>query len=162
MSEGNLPAAAPSVNESTTDPQTAWQRVWREGIAPQLSQADLSALRLALERDDPALIQGATVEPVPLPRYDDHPVESACLVAYIGWRSRNLQTVREVEEWFTQVCFQADKSLGEPAACRWLLNWFDDTPRPAMRLAMVAEIDAELARRRLPWPNKAQAPGAAA
>jgi hypothetical protein len=162
MSEGNLPAAAPSVNESPTEPQTAWQRVWREGIAPQLSLADLGVLRLALERDDPALIQGATVEPIPLPRYDDHPVEGACLVAYIGWRSRELRTVRQVEEWFTQVCFQADKRLGEPAACRWLLNWFDDTPRRAMRVAMLAEIDAELARRRLPWPNTAGGQAAAA
>jgi hypothetical protein len=77
MSEGNLPVAAPSVNDSPTEPQTAWRRVWREGIAPQLSLADLHALRLALERDDPALIQGATVEPIPLPQFDDHPVEAA-------------------------------------------------------------------------------------
>jgi hypothetical protein len=77
-------------------------------------------------------------------------------------RSRGLRTVRQVEEWFSQVCFQADKSLGEPAVCRWLLNWYDDTPRQSMRIALLAEINAELGRRRLPWPNQTQAPGAAA
>jgi hypothetical protein len=150
MSDLNLPAAAAAVNDSRSgrsEPVTAWQRVWRHGIVPQLSLADLDALRIALERDDPTLIQGATVEPPPLQQFEDYPVESACLIAYVGWRSRQLRTVGQVEEWFAHVCFEADKSLGEPAVCRWLLNWFDDTPRMAMRGALVAEIEAELARR---------------
>ena len=30
--------------------------------------------------------------------------------------------------------------LGEPAACRWFLNWFDDTPRDQMRRELLAEV----------------------
>ncbi len=37
-----------------------WQEVWHRGIAPQLSDAGLEALAVALRDDDPRLQQGAT------------------------------------------------------------------------------------------------------
>ena len=58
-----------------------------------------------------------------------------------------LETVGEVEEFFARICFEADQRLGEPAACRWFLNWFDDTPRAEMRREMLAEIELALADR---------------
>lgn len=58
-----------------------------------------------------------------------------------------LKTVGEVEEYFARVCFDADQALGEPAAVRWLLNWFDEPPREAMRPAFLVEVDAKLTRR---------------
>lgn len=122
----------------------SWQRVWRDGFARVLSRENLEALRDALSRDDPDLIQGATTRPPPLQCLQDWPVEAACASAYCGWKD-GLNTVGETEEFFARVCFQVDQVLGEPAACRYFLNWHDDTPREEMRLALLAEVELALA-----------------
>lgn len=75
------------------------------------------------------------------------PVEAACPIGYAGWHGDGLDTVGEVEEFFARACFEADRRMGEPAACRWLLNWIDDTPRDEMRVLLADEIDLELYRR---------------
>jgi hypothetical protein len=129
----------------------AWQRSFREGIAPLMSTPALLALKKALAVDDSALIQGATTAPPPLPSVKDWPVEAACAVAYAGRQGEGLETVDQVEDYFAHVCFGADKALGEPAGCRWFLHWFDETPRPQMRLALLAEINLELASRSPSW-----------
>ena len=56
-------------------------------------------------------------------------------------------TVGQCEEFFAKCCFEADQSLGEPAACRHFLNWFDDTPRDEMRRELLAEVELTLAGR---------------
>ena len=56
-------------------------------------------------------------------------------------------TVGQVEEFFAKACYQADQRLGEPAACRWFLNWFDNTPRAEMRRELLAEVELALAVR---------------
>jgi hypothetical protein len=58
-----------------------------------------------------------------------------------------LSTVGQVEEFFARCCFEADQRLGEPAACRWFLNAYDDWPRDEMRREMLAEVERELAER---------------
>lgn len=52
-----------------------------------------------------------------------------------------MKTIAEVEEGFARACFEADQILGEPAACRWLLNWYDDTPREEMRRELLGELN---------------------
>lgn len=126
----------------------SWQKVWREGLAPRISTAGLEALKEGLATDDPRLLQGATTTPPPLQCVQDWPVEGACGLGYCGWQGDGLETVAEVEEYFAQACFEADQALGEPAACRWFLNWFDDTPRDEMRRLLTAEINRTLAQRR--------------
>lgn len=126
----------------------SWQKVWREGLAPLLSDEGLEALQGGLMRDDPRLLQGATTTPPPLQCVQDWPVEAACALGFTGWQGEGLETVAEVEEYFARLCFEVDQRLGEPAACRWFLNWFDDTPRDEMRRLLLAEVQAELARRR--------------
>lgn len=125
----------------------AWRKVWRDGLVPHLSTDGLRALRMAVVEDDPRLIQGVTTSPPPLQSLQEWPVEGACGLGYCGWQGEGLQTVAAVEEYFAQLCFEADQALGEPAACRWFLNWFDDTPRAEMRALLVAEIDLALATR---------------
>ena len=125
----------------------AWRKVWREGVAPQLSTAGLEALRLALAGDDDRLLQGATTTPPPLQCVQDWAVEAACVVGFCAWQGDGLETVAEVEEFFARVCFEADQVLGEPAACRWFLNWFDETPRDEVLRELLAEVNRELARR---------------
>jgi hypothetical protein len=77
----------------------------------------------------------------------DWPVEAACALGFSGWQGDGLETVGEVEEFFAKVCYEADVRLGEPAACRWFLNWFDDTPRDEMRRELLEEVEYSLAER---------------
>ncbi len=125
----------------------SWRKVWREGLVPLLSTGSLEALRRALAGDDPRLIQGATTTPPPLQCVQDWPVEAACALGYCGWVGDGLETVAEVEEYFARMCFEIDQRLGEPAGCRWFLNWFDETPRDEMRRLLLGEVHRALARR---------------
>jgi hypothetical protein len=125
----------------------SWRKVWRDGLAPHVSTAGLEALRSALLADDERLVQGATTVPPSLMCVQDWPVEAACVLGFCGWRGDGLETVGEVEEYFARMCFEADKALGEPAACRWFLNWFDETPRPEARQELLAEVNRTLAQR---------------
>ena len=85
----------------------------------------------------------------------DWPVEGACVVGYCAWQGDGLETVGEVEEFFARVCFEADQRLGEPAAVRYFLNWFDDTPRDEMRRELLDEVNRTLAERFLPGAEPA-------
>jgi hypothetical protein len=125
----------------------SWRKVWRDGFAPVLSTAGLQELRKALVRDDARLTQGATTTPPPLQCVLDWPVEGACALGYSAWQGDGLESVGEVEEFFARACFEADQRLGEPAACRWFLNWYDDTPREEMRTLLLSEVNRTLAER---------------
>lgn len=123
----------------------SWRMVWRDGFLPTLATEGLVSLRDALVTDDPRLTQGSTMTPPPLMCVQDWPVEGCCALGFCGWQGgRGLGTVGEVEEFFAKVCFEADQRLGEPAACRWFLNWFDDTPRLEMRRELLQELDNEI------------------
>src|SRR6516225_8882065 len=115
----------------------SWRKVWRDGLAPLISTAGLEALERALSTDDARLLQGATTTPPPLQCVQDWPVEAACALGYCGWQGEGLESVAEVDE-----------RLGEPAACRWFLNWFDETPRDEMRSLLLTEVNRTLGRRR--------------
>ena len=125
----------------------SWKHVWRNGVAPLLSTMSLEVLRKALVADDSRLLQGATTSPPPLQCVQDWPVEGACGLGYCGWQGDGLETVGEVEEFFARMCFEIDQRMGEPAACRWFLNWFDDTPREQMRSELLGEVQRVLAQR---------------
>ena len=116
--------------------------------APCCPPAGWKRLRQALTNDDPRLLQGATTTPPPLQCVQDWPVEAACALGFCGWQGDGLETVAEVEEFFARMCFEIDQRLGEPAACRWFLNWFDETPRDEMRALLAAEVTRSLAQRR--------------
>src|SRR5437588_2848770 len=126
----------------------SWRKVWREGLEPLVSTEGLEALHQALVTDDPRLLQGATTTPPPLQCVQDWPVEAACALGFCGWQGEGLESVAEVEEYFARLCFEVDQRLGEPAACRWFLNWFDETPREEMRALLLPEVNRTLARRR--------------
>jgi hypothetical protein len=124
-----------------------WRKVWREGLAPHLSTHGLEALRQALVDDDAGLLQGATTMPPPLEGLREWPVEAACALGYCGWQGDGLETVAQVEVFFADICFETDQLLGEPAACRQFLNWFDDTPRAEVRAQLLAEVNRSLGER---------------
>ena len=137
----------------------SWRKVWRDGLVPLLSTAALESLQAALADDDARLLQGATTTPPPLQCVQDWPVEAACALGYCGWQGEGLETVAEVEEFFARMCFEIDQRLGEPAGCRWFLNWFDETPRDDMRRQLVEEVNRSLAQRREAGDDEAVAEG---
>jgi hypothetical protein len=154
-----------------------WRRVWRDGFAPLISTKALGALKLALETNDPRLIQGATTSPPPLQCVLEWPVECGCLIGYCGavdlggflYSAEDIRlrqadsvenegyvrphpnvtaaTVAEVEEYFARMCFEVDQKIGESAGCRYLLNYFDEDERDKVFAEMLAEVNRELADR---------------
>lgn len=122
----------------------AWRKVWREGFVQQLSALELESVRKGLRANDYCLVQGSTTVPPPMQVVLDCPIEATDILAYGAWKSGGLKTVGEAEEYVAKLCFQADTALGEPAAASYFLNWYDDTPREEMRIAMIAEINLAL------------------
>ncbi len=127
-----------------------WRRVWREGFAPILTTKQLEALKDGLLRDDARLIQGATSSPPPMQCVLDWECEGACLIGYAGWQGDGIPNVGDVEVFFANACFEADQRIGEPAACRYLMNFWDDSPRDEARRQMIEEINRELLARFIP------------
>lgn len=128
----------------------AAKKVWVEGFQPQFSTEALRSLATALETDDPRLTQGSTTTPPPLMCVQDWPVEACCGAAWNGVEECggfSEATVGQAEERFASYCWECDQRMGEPAACRHWLCWFDDTPRPQMRAELLAAIQEELQRR---------------
>lgn len=118
----------------------SWRKVWRDGFAPAMSIEALEVLLVGLEKNDPAIVQGATTRPPPLMCVQDWPVEAADAIGFAGWKGESLSTVGEVEEYSAKMCFEADQRLGQPAACRWFLNFWDDTPRGEVFKLLAEEI----------------------
>ncbi len=130
------------------------RRVFREGVAPQLSVYELLALQAGLLRSDPAIIQGDTVRPFHHHTKHREP-EACCPIAYSQWKSAdNLPgiTVSEVDEEFAKVCARCDEALGYERSIRHFLNWVDDTPRTEMIRDLLAEVTIALTARSMEMP----------
>lgn len=126
----------------------SWRTVFRNGFAPFLPIAGLEYVADLLRKDDPRLLQGATTKPPGLTANLDSECEAACFLGSCAIAC-DRQTVGEVGLFFADACWKADQLLGEPAACRWFLNWYDDTPRAAMRVELLAEVERALAERKV-------------
>lgn len=136
-------------------PMESWREVWRNGFAPGFSTEVLEHLWQALKIDDIRLAQGSTCTPPPLMCVADWPVEACDFLVFGEWAARGFNlTVGEAEEIFAKRCFDADTLLKEPAACRWLLNFWDDSPRNEALSFLLAEVERELARRLTAKPTE--------
>lgn len=128
-----------------------WRNVWHGGFAPVLPTESLEALAEALRADDVRLTQGSTTTPPPLMCVQDWPCEAGCALGFCGAVANGgfgNATVGQCEEFFARACLEADQRLGEPAACRSFLNYFDDAPRDQMRNELLAEVELVLAERK--------------
>ncbi len=74
-----------------------WKKIWHDALAPLLSTSGLEALRQALVRDDPRLIQQATSNPAPAEIFQEEAIEGACALGFCAWKGDGLDTVGEVE-----------------------------------------------------------------
>lgn len=127
----------------------AWRTTWRKGFAPLFPSEVLEVLAQGLEENDSKLIQGSTCLPLPMPRVAAWDIEAADSVAYGYWRGGLIRTVGDAEELFAQLCFECDDALGEPAACRHFLNWFDETPRGCVVPELLGEVTRALEGRKV-------------
>lgn len=129
------------------DPIQTWRTVFRDGFAPILPTNGLEYVAELLRNDSPELIQGATTYPPPITVNQQEAAEAACFLGACGMGD-GCQTVNEVGEFFAKACWDADQKLGEQAACRWFLNWFDETPRAEMRRELLAEVERVIVERK--------------
>jgi hypothetical protein len=151
-----------TAKETSTQLETeSWRHVWRQGFAPFLSKPSLEALRDALRADDTRLIQGSTTSPPPLQCVSDWPCECACAISFCGAvemggllprgtateQGLGHATVGMVEEFFARACYQCDQAMEEPGACRWFLNFFDETPRYEMINLFLPEVEWAIAQK---------------
>lgn len=119
-----------------------WEKVLRDGFLPAMSRPAVESLLEACRTDDPRLTQGSTTTPPPLMCVQNEQCQGACAVGFGGWQGEGHETVGDVEEYFARLCYECDKNIGEQAACRHFLTWFDDTPR-AEALANLAIVLAD-------------------
>jgi hypothetical protein len=124
-----------------------WRRVWRDGLAPNLSRAALLALQSALLTDDSRLVQGTLSTPPPLDVLRPCAINGACALGLCGWHGEGLNTIGQVEDYFDRACDAAAAAVDEPAACRHFLNWYDDAARDVMRRQLLAEVKLALQRK---------------
>jgi hypothetical protein len=134
---------------------TAWQRVWRLGIAPQLTTEGLQGLKAALERNEPRLITGATLLPAPLQPELNSPVQGCCPLCYglLDGLQPGEVSVGLLEQGFAAACRKADELLGEPASVRYFLNAVDEWSRDELRQNLSPEIEWALAQRAEKQPD---------
>lgn len=125
----------------------SWRIVWRNGFAKVLPLDGLVSLAEALRVDDQRLSQGSTTTPPPLMCVQDWPCEGADAIGWTKYKGDTQVSVGDVTAHFGAMCIDADAALGEPAACRWFLNWFDDTPRDEMRRELLPEVERAIAIR---------------
>ncbi len=125
----------------------SWRYVWRNGFAPLLSTLGLDALRKALKRDDPRIMQGETTVPIAINSNRYRKLEGCCALGYCTWRGEGLDSVGEIDGQFGQLCAEADQRLGEPQATRYFLNWYDEVPRNTMRFELLTEVERTLRER---------------
>jgi hypothetical protein len=123
----------------TTDTLSPVEASWH-ALLSQLPTCGLTALRDALERDDPAIVQGATVQPCAVGAAGDFPPQAACAYAYGAWKAWRLATAHAVDAEFARLCVKADlEAGGEAAFCRHALNHYDESPR-AVAFALVLKV----------------------
>lgn len=118
--------------------------VWRKGFCPNYSTAALAALAEALAANSECVIHDATTEPPALEACLNWPLKAACLVVAGPWLAGEVRTVSEAESKFAELCFAADKAMGEPAACRHPISVCDDGPRDLARRMFLVEVLREL------------------
>lgn len=121
----------------------SWRRVFRTAILPLINRNTLEQIATALRDDDPRLVQGQTTVPPVVSGLSDWPCQGGCLIGFAGM-VEGLRSVGEINDFFAEMCYRIDERLGEPAGCRWFLNWFDETPRAVVRRELYDEITVAL------------------
>jgi len=126
--------------------------VFEEGFAPQFSTETLILFQYALEENSDKIVQGSTTVPFPMLCLHDWPISGADAIGSLVWQQQydwaEGITVGDVEEGFARACFECDKAMNEPAACRYFINWFDEGNRGEVFAELSKWIDDIITERR--------------
>lgn len=166
-------SVTPTLVKDEEEAAEPWRKTFRKGILPALWEKAggrvgyATALRAVerhlLDDEDGTMCQGNTTEALgdshsvrDFPGRGDYPCDAASFLAFLAWKGGLVKakheraTINEVEEAFAEMCFLIDKNMGEPAACRWFLNWFDETPMSSVRQPLLREVMRALSACGLP------------
>ncbi len=119
------------------------KQVLIDGFFPQIGTDSLRELLRLCRTDNPALVQGTNCL---WQEWSETSQLKTCAIGSVAVAEGNLDP-DQIENRFAELCAGADSRIGEYAACRWFLNWHDETPREAMLSALASEIEAEIKRR---------------
>jgi hypothetical protein len=128
----------------------AWDDVFREHIAPRFTLEELRALEAAVEKNDPRLVQGATLLPYTGLDHDKEGVGATdiiacCATTFPGWAAGTRKTRKENIEFIQRLAVEIEAV--RPGTFRVFLNWFDETPRIKMLAAFLPVIREVIAAR---------------
>jgi hypothetical protein len=128
------------------EPPEAWRKVWREGVAPQLSTEGLQGLLDALKRDDSRIITGATTEPPAFSAASSLPIERCdpVIFAMLDGHSPAACTVGLMDEAFGRLAIRCSELCGMPRAIGTLLCWLDEQDRETWRIELMRETSLAL------------------
>jgi hypothetical protein len=115
------------------------QEIFHSAIGWRLGQEGLAALKDALERDDPALLQSTTVSPDINVCCRHDACTGACAIGLALWKGWGLCSVGEVEHQFSKLAVQVDSQLGSGSCMRWV-SWYDEMPRQEMRRVLLPQV----------------------
>lgn len=124
----------------------SWRKVWREGLAPLLTDPQLEVLLAGLRADDPALIQNQTTEPMAFDCGLKSRCEGGCLIAYPIWKG-GVENVVNVAEAFERTVDRVDRACGL-GMCSELLDWYDGSSRDIVIAEMLPEVQLEIEKRK--------------
>jgi hypothetical protein len=122
--------------------EASWQ-----ALLSQLPTCGLTALRDALACDSSELVQGCTVEPLPVGDAFDSPAVAACALGYGAWKAWHLRTAREVDREFGNLVVRAQMAAGGQVVFLDALDFFDSSPRDVAVALVLKVAVAALAQR---------------
>lgn len=103
-----------------------WQRIWRTGLAPQLSDYQLHRLKVGLETNDRALTHCGWHVRLVMGQI------KMCALCFAS----ELETVEEMESWYRGICQRCEALTGEQCAIRHFAHWWDHQGAMARRLLL--------------------------
>lgn len=106
--------------------EVAWRAAFLDGICPNLSARQITALRDAAASGDPRLFRGAgTTDPPPLLPLMERRCSAACPMGYTHLADHPDATVLDVEGYFFDLARAADKTLGHEFAFAYFTRAWD-------------------------------------
>lgn len=130
-------------------PLELWRVVFQDGIAPQLSDAELLALRRGLRLRDPKICQGHTTQPSSRDDWlDNSPVSAACAIGYAAWKGGGLVTVSQVQARFQKIVGGCDEVYGKADyTIQAFCKFFDYENRDLVMRELLVEVEAAIVAR---------------
>lgn len=115
-----------------------WRKCWRNAIAPQLPKNGLKALRKAILKNSPRVIQHEIF------CLRDNKIYGGCAVGYALWKGCHYTAVYDIIQHYNTICEKTDRQLKKLGAHADFFDWFDNNPLEQVLPLLLEEIDLAL------------------